>query len=145
VFVDDGHSDSCTEGQIAFMQLYYEIDNACTSIVVRACPLNLQQFNFTVLCLQAHNPNGTIFHARNLDYSLPGLENITANVQWMKNNETLFYSTQYIGCVFFLLRLASFGFFFYTVMRPMPPHFRYMGVLTGMRPNGWSVSVNQVL
>ena len=97
VVVENGYSANATEGQLAFMQLYYEIDNFCTSIV-------------------AQNPNGTIFHARNLDYSLPGLENITADITWVKGGKPVFYSTQYIG---------------------------YMGVLTGMRPGGWSVSVNQ--
>jgi N-acylethanolamine-hydrolysing acid amidase len=92
-----GYGANCTEGQVAFMQLYYEIDNFCTSIV-------------------AQHSNGTIFHGRNLDYSLPGLENITANVKWVKGGEELAFSTQYIG---------------------------YMGILTGMRPNGWAVSVNQ--
>jgi len=62
---------------IAFLQLYYEIDNFCTSIV-------------------AENINGTIFHARNLDYSLPGLENITADVAWVKGGKTVFHSTQHV-------------------------------------------------
>ena len=43
VVVETGNDANCTESQIAFMQLYYEIDNFCTSIV-------------------AQNTNGTIFH-----------------------------------------------------------------------------------
>ena len=45
VVVETGNDANCTESQIAFMQLYYEIDNFCTSIV-------------------AQNTNGTIFHGK---------------------------------------------------------------------------------
>lgn len=92
-----GYGDKITEGQIGFFQLFYEMANVCTSIV-------------------AQHANGTIFHARNLDYSIPGLENITATINFMKDGKVLFTATEYVG---------------------------YFGVLTGMRPDGWSVSVNQ--
>lgn len=92
-----GYGDNVTEGQLGFMQLFYELNNVCTSIV-------------------AQYTNGTIFHGRNLDYGIPGLENITATINFKKNGKILYQSTQYVG---------------------------YMGILTGMRPDGWAVSVNQ--
>jgi len=92
-----GYGDKVTEGQIGFFQLYYELNNVCTSIV-------------------AQYINGTIFHGRNLDYGIPGLENITATINFKKDGKVLFTATEYVG---------------------------YFGVLTGMRPGGWAVSVNQ--
>lgn len=92
-----GFGSNITLGQLGFMQLFYELNNVCTSIVAQA-------------------PNGTIFHGRNLDYGLPGLPNITATINFIKDGKTLYQGTQYVG---------------------------YMGILTGMRPGGWAISVNQ--
>jgi len=92
-----GYGENVTEGQLGFFQLYYELNNVCTSIV-------------------AQYANGTIYHGRNLDYGLPGLENITATINFKKNGKVLYQATEYVG---------------------------YLGVLTGMRPGGWAVSVNQ--
>jgi len=92
-----GYGSNFTEGQIGFMQLFYELNNVCTSIV-------------------AERNDGIIFHGRNLDYSLPGLPYITSDISFMKNGTVLYYGTQYVG---------------------------YFGILTGMRPGGWSISVNQ--
>jgi len=61
--------------------------------------------------------NDTIFHGRNLDYGIPELENITVTINFKKNGKVIFTATEYVG---------------------------YFGVLTGMRPGGWAVSVNQL-
>ena len=46
-----------TLGQCTMVQLFYEVEDACTSIV-------------------SESPDGAIRHARNLDYGLPGLVSI---------------------------------------------------------------------
>ena len=67
-----------TLGQIVMSQLFYEVEDACTSIV-------------------AQNANGTIFHGRNLDYGLPGLSNMTIVAEFTRNNKTIARGTVYAG------------------------------------------------
>jgi len=70
---------------------------ACTSIVAQA-------------------QNGQILHARNLDYSIDGLKNITIQVDFQRNGTTIFSGTHFAG---------------------------YVGILSGMRAGGWSVTVDE--
>jgi len=84
-------------GQLVILNLIYELTAFCTSIV-------------------AQHPDGTIYHSRNLDYGIPGLTNITIQVQFQKSNTTLYECTTFAG---------------------------YVGCLTGIRSGGWSVTVNE--
>ncbi len=91
-----------TLGQVVMVQLFYEVEDACTSIV-------------------AQHADGTIRHARNLDYGLPGLENFTATITLERRGVALARGTMYVG---------------------------YCGLLTGQKllPNGsaaWSLSLDQ--
>lgn len=91
-----------TVGQLTMAQLFYEVEEGCTSIV-------------------AQNTNGSIFHARNLDYGLPGLQNFTATLTFLQDGHPVYRGTTYVG---------------------------YFGLLTGQRlqPDGratWSVSLNE--
>lgn len=64
----------------------------------------------------AQNSNGTIYHGRNLDYPIPGLRNLTVKAVFTRGGEVQYYGTTFVG---------------------------YVGLLTGMRPHGWSVSVDE--
>jgi hypothetical protein len=57
----------------------------------------------------------TIIHARNLDYDIP-LKNLTAKITFTRAGEVAYFGTAFVG---------------------------YLGLLTGMRPGGWSVSVDE--
>lgn len=41
--------------------------------------------------------SGTIFHGRNLDYSYPGLTNLTYTVQFVSGGEIQYYGTAFVG------------------------------------------------
>lgn len=82
---------------IVLMNLFYELDSACTSIV-------------------AEHSNGTIYHGRNLDYGIPGLNLIAGNVHFYRGNTMVYTGTTYIG---------------------------YIGLLTGMRPGAFSLSIDE--
>jgi len=64
----------------------------------------------------AQTASGQMLHARNLDYSIGGLKNITIQVDFQRNGTTIFSGTHFAG---------------------------YVGILSGMRPGGWSVTVNE--
>ena len=65
----------------------------------------------------AQTDNGTIYHARNFDYLFTKvLKEITAQVDFMENGKVLYTGTVLIG---------------------------YVGLLTGQRPNQFSVTLNQ--
>jgi len=64
----------------------------------------------------AETTNNQILHARNLDYAIPGLKNITIQVDFQRNGATIFTGTHFAG---------------------------YVGILSGMRPRGWSVTVDE--
>ena len=80
------------------LNMFYEINSGCTSIV-------------------AAQENGTLVHGRNLDYGIPGLQNLTADVVFTRDGGAEVYrGTTYVG---------------------------YVGLLTGMRPHAWSVSIDE--
>eukprot|EP01061_Rhynchopus_euleeides_P002816 TRINITY_DN12176_c0_g1_i2.p1 TRINITY_DN12176_c0_g1~~TRINITY_DN12176_c0_g1_i2.p1 ORF type:complete len:402 (+),score=175.49 TRINITY_DN12176_c0_g1_i2:38-1243(+) len=72
-----GHTE-WTLGQVVMCQLFYEVEDACTSIV-------------------AQHTNGTIFHGRNLDYKLPGLANMTSIINFVKDGVIIGRGTMYVG------------------------------------------------
>jgi len=75
-------------------------------------------YELTAFCtsVTAQNTNGTIFHGRNLDYNFPGLPNVTYTTTFISNGTVQYMGTAFIG---------------------------YVGLLTGMRPHAWSVSVDE--
>eukprot|EP01059_Diplonema_ambulator_P031833 TRINITY_DN5980_c0_g1_i1.p1 TRINITY_DN5980_c0_g1~~TRINITY_DN5980_c0_g1_i1.p1 ORF type:complete len:416 (+),score=128.29 TRINITY_DN5980_c0_g1_i1:47-1249(+) len=75
--IEHGHPE-WTMGQLVMVQLFYEVEDACTSIV-------------------AQNTNGSIFHGRNLDYGLPGLQNFTATIDFTRNGKPISTGTMYVG------------------------------------------------
>ena len=88
-------------GEIVALNAIYSLSAFCTSIV-------------------AEHANGTIFHGRNLDYPLPGLRGLTADVTFINSStgssSPLYHGTAFLG---------------------------YVGLLTGMKPGVVSISVNQ--
>lgn len=95
-------------GDIILVNSLYEItafyhgkkggSKACTSIIARAS-------------------NGTIFHGRNLDYSLLGfLRNITITLDFQRSGKTVYTGTTYAG---------------------------YIGLLTGQKPNGYTITLDE--
>ena len=88
-------------GEVGLMNVFYEITAGCTGIVARDA-----RTNYTI-------------HGRNLDYGLPGLQNLTANVDFIRGNSSsavVARGTTYIG---------------------------YVGLLTGVRTGGFSIQLNQ--
>lgn len=85
-------------GDIVVVNLFYELNSACTSIVAQ------------------RSTDNAIFHGRNLDYGIPGLQNVTMNIAFTRGDTTVFHTTTYGG---------------------------YVGALTGMRPGAFSVSLDQ--
>jgi len=82
----------------AMLQFFYEIEAGCTSIV-------------------AQDPQGKIYHARNLDFELSQiLERMTIELDFRRGGKTVFYGTTYAG---------------------------YFAVLTGMKPGVFAVSLDQ--
>jgi len=70
----------------------------------------------TSIVAQAPDGTGTIFHSRHLDYDIPALRDLTIEVEFKQNNATLYECTMFAGS---------------------------LGCFTGMRPGGWSVSINE--
>ena len=97
--VDMGFGDKITLGEIGLLQLYYELNPSCTAMLVE-------------------NGVGNMLHGRNMDYSLPGLPNITVAVSFTKDEKVLYQSATFVG---------------------------YVGIVTGMRNNGWSIQQNRDL
>jgi len=65
----------------------------------------------------SENAKGFIFHGRNLDFDLsPVLRKLVINVEFQRSGKTVFYGTTFAG---------------------------YVGLLTGMRPGAFSVSLNE--
>jgi N-acylethanolamine-hydrolysing acid amidase len=65
----------------------------------------------------AESASGTIFHGRNLDYSLgPFLPNMTITVDFQKGGETVYTGTTFAG---------------------------YVGLLTGQKPHAYTISMNE--
>jgi N-acylethanolamine-hydrolysing acid amidase len=84
-------------GDVLITNLFYELNSGCTSII-------------------AEHENGTIFHGRNLDYGVPGLQNITVNIRFTKESKTMYQGTTYVS---------------------------FLGLLTGMKPNAFSLSIDE--
>jgi hypothetical protein len=42
---------------------------------------------------------GTIYHARNLDWSFPGLPNMTYTARFMSQGQLQYYTTAFIGAI----------------------------------------------
>lgn len=75
-------------------------------------------YELTAFCtsIVGQNTNGSIFHGRNLDYNYNGLTNLTYTAQFTSGGAIQYYGTAFIG---------------------------YVGLLTGMRPGAFSVSVDE--
>jgi hypothetical protein len=88
-------------GDIALINLLYEMVSMCTSIV-------------------AEDADGHILHSRNLDFGLGTdfttlLQNLTLQVEFQKGGKTVYYGTTYAA---------------------------YVGLLTGMAPGRFGISLN---
>ncbi len=60
--------------------------------------------------------DGSFYHGRNLDYGVPGLQNIAVNVNFTSKGQTVYQGTTYAG---------------------------YVGLLTGMKPGAFSLSIDE--
>ena len=70
----------CGTGKILVMNLIYDLTCFCTSIV-------------------ADSPDGSMLHARNLDYGIPGLRNLTIALDFQKNKKTVYRGVTFAGYV----------------------------------------------
>jgi hypothetical protein len=71
-------------GWVLATSLFYELNSGCTSAVAQVS--------------NASSPDGTmIFHGRNLDYTVPGLQNVTINVRFKRQGEVLYTGTTYVA------------------------------------------------
>ncbi|XP_072019536.1 N-acylethanolamine-hydrolyzing acid amidase-like [Amphiura filiformis] len=85
-------------GQITALNILYDVSAFCTSIV-------------------AQDSNGTIWHARNLDYELGDiLRNITVIVDFQVRGKTVYTTTSYAG---------------------------HVGAFTGQKPHAFTVTINE--
>ncbi|MFT7807719.1 acid ceramidase [Arapaima gigas] len=98
-------------GEVLLFNIFYEIFTVCTSVV-------------------AEDPSGRVFHARNLDFGLfmgwdmknktwlitEKLRPLVVNVDFQRNNKTVFKSTSFAG---------------------------YVGMLTGVRPHTFTLTMNE--
>eukprot|EP00462_Mataza_sp_D1_P024885 CAMPEP_0175130378 /NCGR_PEP_ID=MMETSP0087-20121206/5975_1 /TAXON_ID=136419 /ORGANISM="Unknown Unknown, Strain D1" /LENGTH=670 /DNA_ID=CAMNT_0016412593 /DNA_START=20 /DNA_END=2032 /DNA_ORIENTATION=+ len=76
-------------------------------------------YDITAGCtsIVSQDVNGQIFHSRNLDYAFPGyLRNLTIQVDFLERGSVSYRGTTYAG---------------------------YVGLLTGMRPNSFTVSIDE--
>jgi len=118
--VFEKYSKRMTLGRLVLLNMFYDVTAGCTSVVAastspRYCrrPLSSQP-NAPRECANATRP--VPIHGRNLDFPIPGLANVTSVVHMVRGDETIATGVFYAG---------------------------YVGVLTGQRRGGWSVSVNQ--
>lgn len=98
-------------GRFILLNMFYDLNAGCTSFVASSTD---SSFCSGSNCVDP--TRGTIVHGRNLDFDIPGLQNITAVVNYKVDGTAVVRGVSYIG---------------------------YVGVLTGYRINGWSVSVDQ--
>ncbi|KAM9330414.1 acid ceramidase [Gastrophryne carolinensis] len=98
-------------GEVMLFNIFYEVFSACTSLV-------------------AQDTSGRLFHARNLDFGLllgwdvknnswavsELLKPLVVNVDFQRNNKTVFVSTSFAG---------------------------YIGILTGMKPGILTLTMNE--
>ncbi|KAI1705710.1 linear amide c-N hydrolase, choloylglycine hydrolase family domain-containing protein [Ditylenchus destructor] len=100
-------------GDLAMLNIFYELSRFCTSIVAEA-------------------DDGRLYHARNLDFGqlfgwnssthtwtlTEALKKITLNVDYMRGGNLLFKGTTFAG---------------------------HVGIITGMKPNAFTISINSKL
>ncbi|XP_072526281.1 acid ceramidase [Salminus brasiliensis] len=98
-------------GEVVLFNIFYEIFTVCTSLV-------------------AEDPDGNLIHARNLDFGLfmgwdlknhswvitEKLKPLVVNIDFTRNNHTVFKSTNFAG---------------------------YVGMLTGIRPHVFTLTMNE--
>ncbi|KAG9259665.1 acid ceramidase [Astyanax mexicanus] len=98
-------------GEVVLFNIFYEIFTVCTSLV-------------------AEDPDGNLIHARNLDFGLfmgwdlknrswvitEKLKPLVVNIEFTRNNHTVFKSTNFAG---------------------------YVGMLTGIRPHMFTLTMNE--
>ncbi|GAA6094963.1 acid ceramidase [Tachysurus ichikawai] len=98
-------------GEVILFNIFYEVFTVCTSLV-------------------AEDPEGNLIHARNLDFGLflgwdkknhswvipDKLKPLVVNVDFRRNNSTVFKSTNFAG---------------------------YVGMLTGVQPNSFTLTMNE--
>jgi len=98
-------------GEIVVYNIFYEIFTVCTSIV-------------------AQDPNGKLFHARNLDFGLflgwdhethnwaisQKLRSMVVNIMWTKNNKLVYKSNNFAG---------------------------FVGLYNGLKPNAFTLTANE--
>ncbi|XP_023686399.1 acid ceramidase [Paramormyrops kingsleyae] len=98
-------------GEVVLFNIFYEVFTVCTSVV-------------------AEDSKGSLFHARNLDFGLfmgwdvknktwivtEKLRPLVVNVDFRRNNQTVFKSTNFAG---------------------------YVGMLTGIRPHVFTLTMNE--
>jgi len=98
-------------GEIVIYNIFYEIFTVCTSII-------------------AQDPNGKLYHARNLDFGLflgwdhvthnwavsSKLRKMVVNIMWMKNNRLVFKSNNFAG---------------------------FVGIYNGLKPNAFTLTANE--
>ncbi|XP_060720648.1 acid ceramidase [Tachysurus vachellii] len=98
-------------GEVVLFNIFYEVFTVCTSLV-------------------AEDPEGNLIHARNLDFGLflgwdkknhswvipEKLKPLVVNLDFRRNNSTVFKSTNFAG---------------------------YVGMLTGIQPNSFTLTMNE--
>uniref|UniRef100_A0A914D1R7 ceramidase n=1 Tax=Acrobeloides nanus TaxID=290746 RepID=A0A914D1R7_9BILA len=97
--------------EVFILNLFYEISAACTSIV-------------------AQDPNGHVYHGRNLDFGMYFMWN-AADHQWLltDNLRTLNINVNFIKDGKILFKGVTFA--------------GHSGILTGVKPGGFSVSIDE--
>lgn len=75
-------------------------------------------YELTTACtsIVAAAPDGTVYHGRNLDYGVPGLAAVTVQAAFVRNSTVVYRAATYVG---------------------------YVGVLTGMKPHAFSLSIDE--
>uniref|UniRef100_A0A673FSG4 Acid ceramidase n=1 Tax=Sinocyclocheilus rhinocerous TaxID=307959 RepID=A0A673FSG4_9TELE len=101
----------CDSGEVVLFNIFYEVFTVCTSLV-------------------AEDVNGNLIHARNLDFGLfmgwdlknrswiitEKLKPLVVNIDFRRNNQTVFKSTNFAG---------------------------YVGMLTGIHPRSFTLTMNE--
>jgi len=107
------YSKRITMGRLVLLNLFYDVTAGCTSVVGASRSPDYCQPG-TGVCANATTP--VPIHGRNLDFPIPGLNNLTSIAHLVVGGEVRARGVVYAA---------------------------YVGILTGYRPGGWSVSVNQ--
>lgn len=94
--VDLGFGDQLKEADVVALNCIVELTTFCTSIV-------------------AQDSEGSIYHGRNLDYSFPGLQNLTLSASFQRDGKELYKGVVFLG---------------------------YVGLLTGLKQDAFAVSMD---